>query len=414
MNSTLVRAVQQCRVCLGTDLRPFLDLGEQPPANALLTEEGLRTVEQKFPLALCYCASCELIQLTHVVAASTLFEHYVYFSSVSAKMAEHFAALADEVATRFVPKNGLCVELGSNDGILLRSLLGRELRVLGVDPASTVGDAAREQGVPTVTDYFCERVAREIRDEHGPASAMFANNVFAHIDDLHDVMRGVRHLLADDGVFEIEAPYVLDFLEHLEFDTVYHEHLSYLGVKPLCRLFEQFGLEVFEVSRQPVHGGTVRVFGRKQRAGNPPVHPSVAALIALEDQENIGPARLARFANDVRALRESLISTVRELKAAGKRVVGYTAPAKGMVLLNYCGLGPDDVEYLADATPAKQGRYACGVRIPIKSPEHFRQDNADYALLLAWNHKAEILAKEAAFRARGGHFIVPVPKVTIA
>jgi len=386
-----------------------------PPANALLTEADLASPEARYPLALCQCRSCELIQLTHIVASEVLFQHYVYFSSVSEAMTRHFAALADDVATRFVPSDGLVVEIGSNDGILLRSLLGRPLRVLGVDPARNVGEQARVRGVPTVTGFFSEHIAREIRQEHGPASAILANNVLAHIDDLSEVMRGVQHLLVDDGVVVIEVPYIVDFLKHLEFDTVYHEHLSYFGVRPLTRLFERFGMEIFEIRKQSVHGGTIRVFARPRRSGTASVDVSVATYGALEQSEGTADlARLARFAQGVQGLRDELTAMVHQVRAAGQRVVGYAASAKGNVLMNYCRFGPAQLEYIIDATPVKQGLYSPGVRIPIKSPEHFRADRPDYALLLAWNHKDEILAKEQAYRAAGGKFIVPIPKVHLA
>jgi hypothetical protein len=278
-----------------------------------------------------------------------------------------------------------------------------------------VGEQARAHGVPTITGFFSEQVARQIRQEHGPAAAVLANNVLGHIDDLGGVMRGVQHLLADHGVVVIEVPYIVDLLDHLEFDTVYHEHLSYLGVRPLKRLFEQFGLEIFEVRKQAVHGGTIRVFGRRRGMGSVPVDASVAAYDALEQSAGTADlARLARFAQAVQNLRDELTAMVYKLRATGQRIVGYAASAKGNVLMNYCGFGPAQLEYLTDATPAKQGRYSPGVRIPIKSPEHFRTDRPDYALLLAWNHKDEILGKEKAYRDAGGKFIVPIPSVHLA
>ncbi len=409
----MFKQVARCRICRGEDLWEFLDLGDQPPSNALLRAEDLAAPEPRYPLRVATCRTCELAQLTHVVAPEILFQqNYVYHSSVSAAMTRHFAALAAEVARRFVPAGGLVVELGSNDGILLRSLLGQDLRVLGIDPASNLAAKATESGVPTLPAFFTRELAVKVRSEHGPASAMHANNVFAHIDDLHDVMRGVDALLADEGAFVIEAPYLVDLLQHGEFDTIYHEHVSYFGVRPFTHLFEQYGFEVFEVQRQPVHGGTIRVFGG--RRGAHPVHASVAELLDLERTLGVArPETLAAFARKVAALRVSLRGLVANLRAQGKRVVGYTAPAKGNVLLNYCGLGPSELDYLADATPAKQGMYSPGVRIPIRSPEHFHEDRPDYALLLAWNHRAEVLAKESAFREAGGKFILPLPQLEI-
>ncbi|MBX7114269.1 MAG: class I SAM-dependent methyltransferase [Myxococcaceae bacterium] len=409
-----VQARTTCRVCHGSSLELFLDLGDQPPANALLTREELAGPEPKFPLALNSCRTCGQMQTTHVVSADMLFRNYVYFSSVSQAMATHFGAYAKDVADRFVPRDGLVVEIGSNDGILLKTLLGRPLRVLGVDPARNVAEVARQNGVPTLAEFFNRETATAVRKEHGPASAVIANNVFAHIDDLDSVMQGLDALLSDDGVFVTESPYVVPFLEHLEFDTVYHEHVSYWGVGPLEHLFNRFGFEVFDVWDQPVHGGTIRTFARRKAHAKTPKAASVAEHLALEAKVGIGRAdTLKKFARDVAALREKLTGLVQKLTADGKRVVGYTAPAKGNVLLNYCNLGPKSLAYLADATPAKQGLFNPGMHIPIQSPEHFRADKPDYAVLLAWNHQVEILEKEKAWRAQGGKFIIPVPDVDV-
>lgn len=409
------RQVHRCRICEHATLEPFLDLGTQPPANALLDAQALTQPEPFYPLGLASCRTCELIQLTHVVAPDVLFRHYMYFSSVSTQMAMHFADYATDVAARFVPSDGLVVEIGSNDGILLKALQRREdIRILGVDPAVNVADQARANGIPTVADFFGEPVARTIVSEHGVASAIIGNNVFAHIDDLHDVMRGVDALLAPNGVLVLEFPYVIEFLDSLEFDTVYHEHVSYLGVRPLGYLFARYGLEIFEVRPQAVHGGSVRVFARRRGGRATPVDASVAEHDARELRGGSAElVRLRRFADEVTTLREQLRRFVAETLENGQRIVGYTAPAKGTVLLNYCGIDASQIAYLADATPAKQGRYVPGVHIPIVSPEHFRADQPDVAMLLAWNHQKEILAKESAYRQAGGKFLLPIPHMQL-
>jgi SAM-dependent methyltransferase len=411
--SAAVRRADRCRVCEQPLHQPFLDLGAQPPANEFL--EPSAAAGERFPLALVACRTCELIQLTHVVAPEVLFRHYAYFSSVSAAMTTHFATYALDVADRFVPSGGLVVEIGSNDGILLQALKGRDVRILGVDPARNVAEQARARGIPTVAEFFGEPVGRSIALEHGRASAIIGNNVFAHIDDLHGVMRGVLELLADDGVLVLEFPYVVDFLERLEFDTVYHEHVSYFGTRPLARLFDRYGLEIIEVRKQTVHGGSVRVFARRRGSSiGGAIHPSVAEHDQLEQAVGAAdPERLARFAGEVASLRDELCKVLGDLKAQGKRVAGYTAPAKGTVLINYCGLDVEDVAYVADATLAKQGRCVPGTRIPIRTPEHFHEDQPDYAVLFAWNHEREVLDKEATYRGKGGRFIVAVPRVRV-
>lgn len=402
----------RCRICGSGELPPFLDLGLQPLANALLEEPC--PDEPRYPLVLCCCRRCGLIQLGAIVPAERLFKKYLYFSSASGRMEEHFAAYAADVARRFVPKGGLVVEIGSNDGILLKSLLGQPVRVLGIDPAENVAQEARRRGVPTIADFFCEKLAASVRKKEGAASAIIANNVFAHIDDLDSVMRGVAALLDERGVFAIESPCVVDLLDRLEFDTVYHEHVSYLGVRPLAVLFERFGFEIFDVQRQAVHGGSIRVFVRRRGSSNE--HPSASVAEAVDREERAGiadPERLRAFADGVASLRRELRAIVARIRSEGKRIVGYGAPAKGNVLLNYCGFGREEIEYLVDNTPAKQGRFSPGLHLPIRAPEFFAADRPDYALLLAWNHREEIVAKEAAWRAAGGRFIIPIPKVEI-
>lgn len=384
----------------------------QPLANALTPE--INPDEPRFPLALCSCPNCGLIQLTRVVSPEIMFTNYFYFSSVSARMEEHFAAYADDIAKRFVPEDGLVVEIGSNDGILLKSLVGRPVRILGVDPAENVASVARKQGVPTLARFFGEVVARAIKEDVGPAAVIIANNVFAHIDDLDSVMRGIYILLDDNGTFVIETPHVAMMLENLEFDTVYHEHLSYFGVRALSALFDRFGFEIFDVRRQTVHGGSIRVFVRRKGQGGSPISDAVAEFLKAEDRAGVSNRlRLDAFAREVAALRDQLKGLINNLRAKGRRIAGYGAPAKGTVLLNYCSFGTNQIEYLVDATPAKQGRFSPGMHIPIKPPEFLHADMPDYALLLAWNHREEILEKESRWRRAGGRFIIPIPRVEI-
>jgi D-mycarose 3-C-methyltransferase len=407
-----VKEQKVCRTCGKGGLRPFLDLGKQPPANALL--DSANEEENVYPLALCHCPHCELIQLTYVVNPEILFKKYFYFSSVSKVMINHFSEYAKDVVKRFVEPSGLVVELGSNDGILLSAIKDEPIRILGVDPAENVSAQARENGIPTMTAFFCEDTAKKIFEKEGAASAIIANNVFAHIDDLDSVVKGVDLLLDKNGVFIIEAPYIVDFLKNLEFDTVYHEHLSYLGVKPLQALFSRFGFEIFDIVHQPVHGGSVRYFVQRSDASPYPVAESVSEKLQLE--KNAGTSsleQLRNFAERVATLKTQLVNLITKLKSEGKTIVGYGAPAKGNVLLNYCGLAADKIDYIVDSTPAKQGHFAPGVKIPIYPPEKLRGEQPDFALLLAWNHQAEIVGKEQAYRDAGGKFIIPIPEIKI-
>lgn len=410
MSTPTVHDHTLCRACKQRGLMEFLYLGKQPPANALLSSASDK--EEKYDLGLGSCPTCGLIQLTRIVNPNVLFKNYVYYSSISQRMTEHFARYAHDIADRFVPENGLILEIGSNDGVLLQALKGRKVRALGVDPADAVARNAQSKGIETIIDFFNEDTALKIREKYGPASAVIANNVFAHIDDLDSVLKGVNSLLSPDGIFVIETPHVVDFLERLEFDTIYHEHLSYFGVEPLGVLFGRFGFEIFDVRKQKVHGGSIRVFARHKKCVKYPVSPSVSEFLEAEKAARTKDgARLQEFSRAVEGLRSDLIDTVSRLKKEGKKIIGYGAPAKGNVLLNYCGFTANEIEYLVDDTPAKQGLYSPGVKIPIRSPAHFHSDNVDVALLLAWNHQEEILAKEQAFIKKGGRFLIPVPRV---
>lgn len=385
-----------CRICRHAGLRAFLDLGKQPPANALLKRR--EDTEIYYPLGLALCPTCHLVQLTHVVPAERLFRDYRYFSSVSQRMSVHFKSFGEEAASRFVPEGGLLVEIGSNDGILLQHLVGHT-RVLGVDPAEPCGEAARQRGVPTLTAFFNPQVAEQILTEHGPAHVVLGANVLAHIPDLHETVRALQILLAPDGVAIFEFPYLASLFEGYAFDTVYHEHVSYLSLEPLEWLLREYGMAIFESRLVSEHGGSIRIFVKRGNAERTPLQEKEDSLQLYTDDT------LQKFCEGVANRKQELLAVLK-----GKRVVGYTAPAKGNVLLNYYGL---DLPYLADATPSKQGLYTPGTHIPIVSPEEFRRDKPDYALLLAWNHRDEVLFREKEWHAAGGRFILPLPKVEI-
>lgn len=404
---TAHRLRPDCRICAGTSLVRFLDLGKQPLANAF-TSPARAAPEERYPLAVYVCEQCWHVQLLDVVAKETLFAEYSYMSTTSQTIPAHFAALAREVEAAYLAPDDLVVEIGSNDGVLLRAFQGRPYRILGVEPASNIAKIAQERGVPTLNAFFHPATAAQVAAEHGRAKVVLANNVVGHIDDLPGLAAGVRALLRDDGAFVFEVPYLVDLLDKLEFDTVYHEHLSYFAIRPLQRLLGAAGLEIVDVTRQGVHGGTIRVHARPH--GTQPVHARVGELVALERGRALDSLRpYHEFAAKVEALRADLVRTVRGLRAQGKRIAGYGAPAKGNTLLNYCGFGPADIEFIQDTTPLKQGRLAPGTRIPVVPPEHFRANPPDVAFMLAWNYEAEILAKESKFREAGGRFLIPIP-----
>jgi hypothetical protein len=306
----------------------------------------------------------------------------------------------------------LVIDIGSNDGTFLQQVRGHGLRPIGVEPATNVAAVAQARGVETINAFFNEDVARQIRREKGPAKVIVGTNVFAHVHDLNQFLTAVLRLLAEDGVFVVEVPYLVDMLDKLEFDTIYHEHLSYFGLKPLMVLFEKFGMHVADVSRLKVHGGSIRVYVQKS-VGSAPSN-AVSELTTLEVAKGLGAVgTYHQFVQLVLALKGELVTLLSQLKAQGSRIVGYGAPAKGNTLLNFCKIGTDILDYAIDTTPFKHGRYTPGMHIPVFPETRFRLDQPDYALLLAWNYADDILRKEGAYRERGGKFIVPIPRPAV-
>lgn len=406
-----VRARGTCRICGARGLQSIVDLGRTPLANAFVPATLLKRAEPRFPLRLARCPDCGLVQLRDVVDRSLLFRKYLYFSSSSGTMPAHFAGLVEAALRRHGGKTpGLAVEIGSNDGTLLRNLLGTTLRPLGIEPARNIAQQANERGIPTWNEFFSKPVAERILREHGPARLVFSNNVLAHIDDVHEVASAAARLLEEDGAWIIEVPHLAEMMRRVEFDTIYHEHLSYFSLPPLERLFLRHGLLLVDVQQVPVHGGSLRLTVQRQRPGRKP-RASVARVRAYERRLGLSnPATYRRFRTRVHAIRRDLPRLLRGLRHQGHRIVGYGAPAKGNTLLNYCRIDGTILDYILDTTPAKQGLFTPGTHVPIREPGVFHRDPPTHALLLAWNFEREILAKERGFLRAGGRFIRPVPR----
>lgn len=401
-----------CRSCGHEHPTVVLRMGEMPLANGFLQARELTLTEPRYPLDFALCQRCGLAQITHTVPPDTLFREYLYFSSFSDTIVQH----GGELAARMVPWVGLgahslVVELGSNDGYLLQHFVRRGVPVLGIEPAGNVADAANARGVPTLNEFFGQELAAALRSEGRQADVIIANNVLAHVADLNGFVAGIGMLLADRGVASIEVPYVNDLLEKREFDTIYHEHLCYFSLSALDALFRRHGLTIERVEHLAVHGGSLRIFvGRRGRFTD----GSVSAMIDAEDRGGTTSLeRYERFASDVERTRDSLRQLLRRLKAGGTHIAGYGAAAKGTVLLNYCGIGPDLVDFVVDRSPHKQGRFIPGVRIPITAPEDLIVKKPDYTLLLAWNFADEIIGQQSDYRRIGGQFIVPIPDPVI-
>jgi SAM-dependent methyltransferase len=338
-----------------------------------------------------------------------LFRDYLYLSSYSTTMLQHAESLvARLVAERHLGAGQLAVEVASNDGYLLQYYVRAGVPVLGIEPARNVAEIARGRGVRTIDEFFGTTLATRLRDEGVRADVLHANNVLAHVADLNGFVAGFRLLLADDGVVVSESPYLGDFLRKVEFDTIYHEHLCYYSLTALTHLFARHGLAVEDCERLPIHGGSLRLFVRHAERARPTER--VTALLDEEQRAGIaGDALYARFAGEVERITRELTTLVRQLRADGHRVCAYGAAAKGTVLLNACGLGRDDVDFVCDKNPLKQGRVMPGVHVPIVGPEALLARDVDRCILLAWNVADEIRREQAAWEARGGRFILPIP-----
>ena len=399
-----------CHSCGSEDLKEILDLGTMALANAFLKKDELDKPEITVPLAVYFCRQCGLLQLLCEVDPAILFRDYDYLTSASAPLAKHFEEMAAYLVERFITnKDDLMVEIGGNDGVLLAAAKG-SCRILNVDPAENVAKLAEAKGIPTVNDFFGERVAQEIVKQYGEAKVVVANNVMAHIPDIKDVFRGVKTLIGEDGVFAMEVHWVGNLIGDGGFDQIYHEHLFYYSLHSLSALVAPLGLTVFDVETVPIHGESLRAFIAK----NQPLTTRAQAFLQKEEDMGLtGEAAYMAFSNKVAEGKRELLSLLAELKKQGKRVVGYGAPAKGNTLLNYFHIGPETLEYITDTTSLKQGMYSPGMHIPIVSPERLIAEPPDYILLLAWNYADAILKKEDALRKKGVKFIIPVPSVKV-
>ncbi len=399
-----------CRAC-GTPFdAPFLQLGPMPLANNLpRTREELAS-QARYPLDVCVCRTCTLVQTPDVIEPEVLFAHYVYLTGMSDTMRTHNRGYAAHVVQLLgAGPAELVVDIASNDGSLLLEFQALGVRTLGIEPAANVAAIARGRGVDTVTRFFDDAAGAALRESHGAARAVLASNVLAHVDDPVGFLRGAGRMIGPEGMVIIEAPYVGEMLERLEYDTIYHEHLSYFSIGALARLAEEAGLSLVRVDHVAIHGGSLRAhFGH--RATWPSHGAEVAAAVALERAHGFAdPAKYERFATAVHANREALRTMLGELTAAGKTVAGYGAPAKATTLLNFCGLGAEDVLFTVDRNPLKVGGFVPGVGVPILPVEALAERRPDYAVIFPWNLAAEIARQQAAYRGAGGRFLLPLP-----
>jgi len=402
---------KKCRICSSENLQLVLDLGKQPPANALLDEKQLSVPEDKFPLRLFWCSDCFLVQLLDIVSKESLFKNYLYMTSASKPIITHFSQYAKDIFNKFLSDvdDPFVVEIGSNDGSLLAEFKKLGVSILGIEPASNLAKFANESNITTMNNFFSSEIAKEITKSKN-VSIVVANNVIGHVENLHDLMTGIKILIGNNGIFIFEIPYLVDLIKKLEFDTIYHEHLSYYSLLPLIHWTNQFGLEIFDIQKQNVHGGSLRIFVSQKNKFD--VNVSVKKFIDEEYKLGLDSIEIYhKFSANVNDLKENLKKLLNQLKKENKSIFGYGAPAKGNVLLNYCNIDTEILEFIIDTTTLKQGRYTPGTHIPVISPEKVMEKGKDdVALLLAWNYENEILEKEQSFRKQGGKFLVPIPK----
>ncbi|MFI9203879.1 methyltransferase domain-containing protein [Streptomyces sp. NPDC053048] len=401
-----------CRICGGT-VQECLDLGRQPVSNAFLEPKDAGR-ETFYRLTVGFCTSCTMVQQLEEVPRDAMFRtDYPYRSSLSTAMRDHFEGVAqhflDEVLTGPDP---FLVEIGSNDGVMLNTIGRAGVRHLGVDPSRDAAEVARRQGTRVLVDFFEESTARAIRAEDGPADVIYSANCFSHIAYIGSILRGVDVLLAPEGLFVFEDRYLGDIIEQTSFDQIYDEHFYLFAVHSVRAMAERFGFELVDVTRLAVHGGAIRY-----TVARPGVRePSAAVHAMLADERRRGLAReetFLAFGAGIERIRADLVKLLGELRADGRRVVGYGATSRSATVTGYCGIGPDLVPFICDSTPEKQGRITPGSHIPIRPPEAFRDPYPDYALLFAWNHAEEIMAKERAFREAGGRWVLYVPDVHV-
>jgi SAM-dependent methyltransferase len=404
-----------CRFC-GTPLEHvFADLGMSPLANNYLSEEELTQAERFYPLRAMVCHNCFLVQLEDYETPEAIFSDYAYFSSYSSSWLEHARRYSQMVIERFgLDESSRVVEIASNDGYLLKNFVERGIPALGVEPAANVAEVAEQNGVPTLVKFFGQETAREVAADPGPANLIVGNNVLAHVPDLNDFVGGMKTLLAPGGVITMEFPHLWHLIEDNEFDTIYHEHFSYLSWLTVSKVFEAHDLTLFDVEELPTHGGSLRIFAQHSEDDAKPLTERAHEM--AEREREAGYEQLdtyVGYAETVKQAKWDLVNFLIAEKREGKRIAAYGAPAKGNTLLNYCGIRTDLIDFTADLSPHKQGRYLPGTHIPILAPEAIAEAKPDLVLILPWNLKDEIVEQLSFVREWGGQFVVRAPKLAV-
>jgi len=404
-----------CRGCGNSQTELVVSFGDLPLANALITFDKLQDRESLYPLDLFFCPECTLVQIGAAVSPDEIFSNYPYFSSYADTMLSHVRELAQKlIAERHLGPDSLVVEAASNDGYMLRNFVESGVQVMGVEPADNVASEAIRKGIPTLVRYFDEALAEEMRAKGQAADVMIANNVLAHVPEVHRFVEGFRILLKSDGIAVFETPYVRCLVESLQFDTIYHEHIYYYSLHSLWHLFTAHGLTISDVEQVSVHGGSLRLYVRHDDTNGAAVPGAVARMLAEEKKEGLTESRYYRqMADRISNLRDQLLELLQDAKSRGKSIAAYGAGAKGTTFLNVVGLGSGLIDFVVDRSPHKQGHYLPGSRIPVYAPRKLLELKPDYVLLLTWNFEQEILEQQREFLEGGGCFIIAIPEPRI-
>ncbi|ETT65503.1 SAM-dependent methyltransferase [Paenibacillus odorifer] len=407
--------MQTCRFCGEIVTQNFVDLGMSPLSNSFIKPENLYAAETFLPLHAFVCSHCYLVQLEEFETPDHIFQDYAYFSSFSQSWLMHAQQYVDKMMSEY-PINSTCrvVEIASNDGYLLQYFKENNVPVLGVEPARNVAQVAIDKGIATISEFFGKSLALNLTEQGKQADLLLGNNVLAHVPDINDFIAGMKILLKPSGIITMEFPHLLRLIEDVQFDTIYHEHFSYLSLTTVNRLFVVHGLKLFDVEKINTHGGSLRIYVKHSEDSTKQIYQRVQNL--LDEEEEAGLNRIETyndFSDRVKQVKRNLLELLISLKNEGKSIVGYGAPAKGNTLFNYCGIRSDFVDYTVDRSPYKQGLFLPGTHIPIHSPEMIQETKPEYVLILPWNLKEEIMGQLSYIREWDGKFIVPIPEVTV-
>jgi novobiocin biosynthesis protein NovU/D-mycarose 3-C-methyltransferase len=410
----MIQERTHCRTCGSKNLKLILDLGRTALVNDFLKPEEVADYKISLPLRVVLCPDCSLVQLADTVDPKILYSHYAYVTSTSKTMDTHLNKMMTHLLTTArLGSASKVLEIASNTGVFLKKFKEQGCEVLGIEPAGNIADVALATAIPTRKEFFNAATARKLKAEWGAADLILGRHVFAHIDDLRDLVAGLEAVSHAETLIAFEVPYLVDFFEHTEYDTIYHEHLSYISVRAIEALVKDSAFMLSRVDHYPIHGGSI-LFHLRHRSSKAAPDASVAQALDREKKMQLAePATWANFAQRVNHIRAGLPALLRKLKAQGKRIIGYGASAKGNTLLNTCGITTKELDYIIDNTPFKQDKIAPGSWIPVRPPERLLKDQPDYALLLAWNFAPEIIARETEYQRRGGRFIVPIPEPRI-